>query len=246
MATTFLTGEWRKLVMINYIIDKHILEKYLPKGTEIELFEGKCYISLIGFMFMNTKLKGIPIPFHRNFEEINLRFYVTREENGIKKRGVVFIKEIVPKPAITIIANTLYNEKYETLPMKYQWIEQENSLEIIYQTKRKNWQSFSIQTSKEAFDIAVGSKAEFITEHYWGYNKFNNLKTIEYNVKHPRWKVYETLHYETHFDFNEMYGEEFAFLNTLKADAVFLAEGSEVEIMGLNKLVFKTEQVINL
>ena len=238
MRSVFLTGEWKKLVMINYIIDKHILEKYLPKGTEIDLFEGKCYISLIGFMFMNTKLKGISIPFHKNFEEINLRFYVTREENGIKKRGVVFIKEIVPKTAITVIANTLYNEKYETLPMKYQWIEQENSLEITYQTKRKNWQSFSIKTSKDAFDIAVGSKAEFITEHYWGYNKFNNHKTIEYNVRHPRWKVYQTLDYETQFDFKELYGKEFGFLNTLNADVVFLAEGSEIEIMGLNKILF--------
>ncbi len=238
MATTFLTGAWRKLLMINYIIDKNILEKYLPNGTEIELFEGKCYISLIGFMFMDTKLKGIPIPFHRNFEEINLRFYVTREENGIKKRGVVFIKEIVPKPAITIIANTVYNEKYETLPMKHQWIEHENSLEIIYQTKRKNWQSFSIKTSKDSFDIANGSKAEFITEHYWGYNKFNEQKTIEYNVRHPRWKVYDTLSYETNFDFEEMYGANFSFLNQLKADSVFLAEGSEIEIMGLNKILF--------
>ena len=35
-----------------------------------------CYVSLVGFMFKNTRLLNIPIPFHTDFEEVNLRFYV--------------------------------------------------------------------------------------------------------------------------------------------------------------------------
>ena len=108
---SFLTAEWRKLAIANYIIDKKILEKYVPIGTEIDLWKGNCYVSVVGFMFVNTKLLGIRIPFHTHFEEVNLRFYVKRFVNGKWRRGVVFIKEIVPKPALTFVANTVYDEK---------------------------------------------------------------------------------------------------------------------------------------
>lgn len=116
---SFLKAEWRKLALANYIIDQKLLVKYLPAGTELDLWNGNCYVSLVGFMFVNTKLLGIKIPFHTNFEEVNLRFYVKRFDQGEWKRGVVFIKEIVPKPALTFVANTVYNENYETLPMEH-------------------------------------------------------------------------------------------------------------------------------
>ena len=120
MASKFLTAEWRKLAIANYSVDPKILKPYLPYKTELDLWNGKCYVSLVGFRFVNTKLKGISIPFHRHFEEVNLRFYVRFKDPTGWKRGVAFIKEIVPKPALTFIANTIYREKYITLPMKHQ------------------------------------------------------------------------------------------------------------------------------
>ena len=116
---SFLKAEWRKLAFANYVVNPEILTKYIPYGTELDLWNDKCYVSLIGFMFLNTKLLGIKIPFHTNFEEVNLRFYVKRFDNGSWKRGVVFIKEIVPKSALTFVANSVYNENYETLPMRH-------------------------------------------------------------------------------------------------------------------------------
>jgi uncharacterized protein YqjF (DUF2071 family) len=80
---SFLNAEWRKLAIANYVIDPATLANYLPAGTELDLWEGKYYVSLVGFMFKNTKLLGIKIPFHVNFEEVNLRFYVKRFENGM-------------------------------------------------------------------------------------------------------------------------------------------------------------------
>src|SRR5688572_6732605 len=108
MKKTFLQAEWRKLAMANFSVDKEILKKYLPHKTEIDIWQNTCYVSLVGFMFLNTKLKGFRIPFHSNFEEVNLRFYVRYKENKEWKRGVVFIKEIVPKPALTFVANRVY------------------------------------------------------------------------------------------------------------------------------------------
>ena len=134
---SFLKAEWRKLALANYIIDKKLLDKYLPIGTELDLWKGNCYVSLVGFMFVNTKLLGLKIPFHQNFEEVNLRFYVKRFDNGELKRGVVFIKEIVPKRALTFVANTVYNENYETLPMEHFWSSENNQRTIQYKWKKE-------------------------------------------------------------------------------------------------------------
>jgi uncharacterized protein YqjF (DUF2071 family) len=87
----FLTAEWRKLIMANYKVDASLLEPYLPAKTEIDPWQNECYISLVGFMFTNVKLKGVAVPFHTSFPEINLRFYVRhKSENNDWKRGVVF------------------------------------------------------------------------------------------------------------------------------------------------------------
>src|SRR5690242_7872403 len=128
MNSTFLTAEWRKLAIINYSVDPAILAPYVPYGTELDYWNGKCYVSLVGFRFINTKLKGISIPFHTDFDEINLRFYVRHKASGIWKRGVSFIREIVPKPALALVANTIYREKYVTLPTKHNLIENDGTL----------------------------------------------------------------------------------------------------------------------
>lgn len=230
---SFLTAEWNDLALINYEIDPKILEEYVPKGTEIDLWNGKCYISLIGFMFENVKVLGIKIPFHVNFEEVNLRFYVKRFENGIWKRGVVFIKEIVPKHAITIVANTLYKEHYQTLKMRHSRSKNETSKSFQYEWKKdKKWNSISMTTSKNIIPIVVNSEAEFITEHYFGYTKFNENKTIEYEVTHPRWEQLEVIDYKIDVDFKNVYGKNFSFLQNFKPTSTFLARGSKITIEG--------------
>jgi uncharacterized protein len=227
---SFLTAEWRKLAIANYEIDPKILEKYVPYGTELDLWENKCYVSLIGFMFLKTKLLGIKIPFHQNFEEVNLRFYVKRFEDGAWKRGAVFLKEIVPKYAISWVANTIYNESYQTLPMRHFWSETAENRQIEYFWKKKGWHTFKITAEKQVREIEIGSKTEFITEHYWGYAKINKIKTNEYQVTHPKWTHFEVLDYEINVDFEVIYGKEFAFLNQTKPSSVMLAEGSAITI----------------
>lgn len=233
LKKSFLTAEWNDLALINYEINPKILENYVPKGTELDLCHGKCYISLIGFMFENVKVLGIKIPFHINFEEVNLRFYVKRYENGLWKRGVVFIKEIVPKHAITIVANTLYKEHYQTLKMRNSRTENDTSKAFQYQWKKdKKWNSITMTTNKNAIPIIINSEAEFITEHYFGYTKFNESKTIEYEVTHPRWKQLEVIDYKIDVDFEKIYGKDFKFLQDLKPTSTFLAIGSKISIEG--------------
>jgi uncharacterized protein YqjF (DUF2071 family) len=237
---SFLKAEWNDLAVMNFEINPKILEKYIPIGTELDLWNGKCYLSLIGFMFENVKVLGIKIPFYVNFEEVNLRFYVKRFVDGAWKRGVVFIKEIVPKHAITIVANTLYNEHYQTLKMKHFRTENEISKSFNYQWfKDGNWNSMTVETRKKPIAIELNSEAEFITEHYFGYTKFNETKTIEYEVTHPRWEQLEVLNFNLNVNFENIYGQDFNFLQNLTPNSVFLALGSKITIEGKQTIEVK-------
>ena len=232
MAKPFLTAEWRKLVLANYEVKPKILEKYLPFGTELDFWQNKCYVSLVGFMFLNTKVKGIKVPGHINFEEVNLRFYVKRtDENGEVKRGVVFIKEIVPKPIITFVANKLFKEHYETMPMKHLWEEKENKRivkYVWYTSNREN--AVSVEAQKESKELSPTSKEYFITEHYWGYSQGKGNSSNEYEVKHPSWRIYPVKRAVINVDFGLTYGEKFMFLNDKQPSSVMLAEGSEISV----------------
>lgn len=232
----FLSAEWRKLALANYVVDKEILLKYLPPFTELDDWQGKYYVSLVGFMFINTKLKGYGIPFHTNFEEVNLRFYVKYKKGDVWKRGVVFIKEIVPKPAITFVANTIYKENYQTLPMKHRWVENNNDLTVEYAWKSKNWDIFSVIAHPQREVIKPNSKEEFITEHYWGYTKVASNLTSEYGVEHPRWEVYPIKSYHIEVDFERNYGKDFSFLSKATPHSVMLAEGSLIQVLKGKKI----------
>ena len=232
MASTFLLAEWKNLVMANYIVDPALLQKYLPNKTELDFYEGKCYVSLVGFMFMNTRVLGFKIPFHVNFEEVNLRFYVRYNDNGTWKRGTVFIKEIVPKPAISFIANTVYHEKYETKKMRHETVETEQELCLNYQWKhRENWFTIQASAQKPSRPMVPGSKEEFIAEHYWGYSKYNEKVIYEYNVQHPAWQIYPVNNYLICCRFGLLYGEDFSCLDNTTPASVFVAEGSEVSVL---------------
>jgi hypothetical protein len=225
-----IKAQWKKLVMANYVIDSGLLDQYLPVNTQYDHWNGQCYISLVGFMFRDTQILGMKIPFHTHFEEVNLRFYVKRPYNEGWKRGVVFIKEIVPLPAVTFIANTVYKEHYETMPMKHSWKLSIDQLVVEYQWRKKQWNTLKVISQPTPYSLVEKSAEEFLTEQYWGYTRVNPQLTLEYEVAHPPWSFYKTLDYEIHVDFSSVYGEEFSFLTKQKPDSVFLAEGSKITL----------------
>ncbi|AEE49772.1 YqjF family protein [Haliscomenobacter hydrossis] len=232
MQNPFLTAQWRRLLMLNYAIEPDVLLPYLPAGVELDWWNDTCYVSLVGFRFVDTRVMGMGFPGHRNFPEINLRFYVRYRDPELGwKRGVVFLRELVPVPTITWVANALYRERYKTVPMQYRWEESKDQLEVEYSWKQKGRQHlFSAITSAEALDMPPGGEAEFITEHYWGYARWDAQRTMEYAVEHPRWQTYAVQDVNCAVDFGAAYGAEFAFLNGLAPKSVFLAEGSEIAV----------------
>lgn len=231
MTDTFLSARWENLIMANYAVNPDLLNRYLPKGVELDFYNNKTYVSLVGFMFKQTSLFNIPIPFLGTFEEINLRFYVKRVEGDSIKRGVVFINETVPYKSVAWIANKLYKEHYIAIPTKNE-IEINNlSKSIRYLWKMdKQWNHIAVNTEKENTQMLHGSIDEFIFEHYYGYTKIHNHLSQEYKVNHPRWEVNKVIDYSIHCNFKSMYGNDFAFLIDQQPDSVVFAEGSPVTV----------------
>ena len=237
MASPFLSAEWQHLIMANYIVDPAVLMPYLPNKTELDSYNDKMYISLVGFMFTNTRIMGLKIPWHVNFEEVNLRFYVRYNDKGQLKRGTVFIKEIVPKSAISFIANTIYHENYCTKRMKHSLDIAPGELKAVYQWKHRSyWNAMEVVADDVAVPMPAGSEQAFIAEHYWGYSRYNADTTYEYNVQHPAWEIYPLKKHVINCDFASLYGSGFSFLNGNAPNSVFLCKGSPVSVFKKRKL----------
>jgi uncharacterized protein YqjF (DUF2071 family) len=229
----FLTAKWHDLVMANYEVQPELLQGLVPRGTDLDLHEDKCYVSLVAFKFIDTKVLGIPVPFHTDFEEVNLRFYVKRKSHEELRRGVVFVKEIVPKAAITFVARTIYGEPYETWRMSH--VEKEN--ELTYFWSRKNAANrLHVEIGPSLGVPEEDSHGEFIIEHYWGYTKRRENRTDEYKVEHPKWELFDINYAEIDVNFGKTYGAKFGFLTDTEPDSILLAKGSEISVYKGEKL----------
>jgi hypothetical protein len=233
----FLSAEWRDLVMVNYEVDRALLKDHVPPGTVLDSFEGRTYVSLVGFQFCRTKLFGaLPIPFHSNFDEVNLRFYVRRKEGDEERRGVVFIAEIVPKWAIAKIARVVYGENYIRLPMKHR-IEMNGANKTAEYEWRVDggWSKLYAHASGGPAPAKEGSLEQFITEHYWGYSKQRN-GALEYRVAHVPWNVWRSEAAGFEGDATSLYGLELGKVLQRRPDSAFIADGSYVEVFTGRKI----------
>ena len=213
----FLTARWADLVMANYEVDPALLADRIPLRTGLDLHEGKCFVSLVGFMFEDTRVSGFLVPFHISFEEVNLRFYVSRNAGTEDRRGVVFIKEIVPRAAIAWVARSLYGEPYE----KWEMAHERSNDRVLYSWSNAGVVNrVSVLRGTSLGVPAAGSHGEFTIEHYWGYTKRGPQRTDEYKVEHPKWELFDVSDVEIDVDFGRTYGDEFAFLSGQKPYSV--------------------------
>ncbi len=220
--------------MANYEIEPSLLYQFVPKGTVLDFHDGKCYASLVAFKFLDTKVSGVPIPFHVNFDEVNLRFYVRRETPDETRRGVVFIKEIVPRRAIAFVARAFYGEPYETWKMSHAQTEKELS---YFWSKGSCKNSITVEVGENLGVPEENSQGEFIIEHYWGYTKRGETGTDEYKVEHPKWELYKVNCRDIDVDFGLTYSEKFSFLSDAEPQSILLAKGSEIAVYKGAKLV---------
>ncbi len=213
--------------MANYEVAPEILADRVPKGTLLDFHEGKCFVSLVAFMFLDTRVLGFPVPFHINFEEVNLRFYVKRETETETRRGVVFVKEIVPRFALAFVARTFYGEPYEVWRMSH--AKSENDLSYAW-WKGDCQNQLKVKIGENLGVPDTESHGEFIIEHYWGYTQRGAARCDEYKVEHPKWELFSVDSAKIDVDFGKIYGEKFAFLNNENPYSILLAKGSEISV----------------
>ena len=217
--------------MANYEVDPAILEPLVPRGTELDLWSETCLVSLVGFQFLDTRLLGVPVPFHRNFEEVNLRFYVKRWVGDEVRRGVVFVKEIVPRRALAWVANAVYNEAYVALPMDHEDRMSHSPATLRYRWQHQGrWDHLHVTVEGDPYQADDASEEAFITEHYWGYTAQRDGSTLEYQVEHPRWNVWQAQDQELVCDVAALYGPAFAPFLSGPPRSCFVADGSEVVV----------------
>jgi len=227
---SFLTANWRYLAMLNYVVDPGLINPLVPPGTEIDYENDQTFLSVVGFLFLDARLLGFPIPLHRDFEEVNLRFYVKRKSADTWRRGVVFVRELVPRRAIALVARAFYGERYFALPMKHHIEHVDLRLKIVYSWRRgKKWESLKMSAGGESQSISADSNAEFITEHYWGYTCVR-AGCAEYRVEHPRWKIWNATDFEFNADVASLYGKQFAETLNQPPRSAFIADGSPITI----------------
>ena len=226
----FLTANWRYLSILNFVVDPTIIAPLVPPGTELDYENGDTFVSVVGFLFLDTRLLGLSIPMHRDFEEVNLRFYVRKKSADMWRRGVVFVRELVPRRAIALVARGFYGERYAALPMKHDIEHVDLRLSVEYSWRRGgNWEWLKMSANGEPQSIPAGSHAEFITEHYWGYTCIRG-GCSEYRVEHPRWKVWNADKFELHADVPTLYGDQFTEALSALPCSAFIADGSPIEI----------------
>ena len=232
-ARTFLTAEWRYLAMLTFETEAALLRPFVPRGTELDTHDGRVLLSLVGFRFLSTRILGCRVPFHQDFDEVNLRFYVRREVPGELRRGVTFIREVVPRRLITFVARSAYNEPYVTLRMdsdvprapvagpgriRYAW------------KSSAAWQYLALTAVGEPRLPDHGTEYAFISEHHWGYTRQRDGSTLEYRVEHEPWRLWVGADVAVPGDTVALHGGVFARPLSAEPTSAFLAEGSSVTV----------------
>lgn len=241
LPRTFLTAQWRYLAMLNYAIDPDLLKRRVPPGTELDFFADKTYVSVVGFRFIHTRVLGIPIPLHQDFDEINLRFYVRRRAEDGWRRGVAFVRELVPKPAIAIVARSAFSEPYLSVPMSHDVRDEgqgsDRNVCVKYGWQdRKSSGTIELGAQGDPVPAAGGSLEQFIAEHYWGYGIDRRGRGLEYGVRHDPWRLWNADSATFFGETEATYGRELASVLGRTPDSAFLAEGSAITVTWATQL----------
>lgn len=233
----FLSAEWRNLVNLTYGVPPELIAPHVPAGVDLDVYQGLAPVSFVAFDFINTRVKGIRVPGHVNFPEVNLRYYVSHKG----RRGVAFIREYVPKVCISLIAQRLYNEPYRTISMASDVNKSESGTVFLEHTLTKGGRDHTLKVIAEntLSTPPADSPEHYFKEHDLGFGVNHQGETLYYLVEHPVWQVRPLRSVELNVDFGILYGEKWAVLNDMKPRWSLFAEGSAIKVFspgGLSEL----------
>lgn len=231
MARIFLKAEWRDLIIASYAVEPTLLERRLPPGLELDLFEGQAVCSLVGFRFAGTRVLGVMWPGYVNFPEINLRFYV--REKGGDRRGVVFVRELVKSRFVATVARGLYNEPYSKALISERILRGDETVRVGYEFAIDGGVGrMSVEADSAAFVPPEDSVEHWFKEHQWGYGVTRGGRALRYEVRHPVWACHRVRSWAIDVDWERVYGAEWAGMRGAEPVSVVLAAGSEIAVLG--------------
>jgi len=215
------------LILANYAVPRRLLAPFLPSGVDLDERDGKAWASIVAFSFEDTRVLGVPWPGFRNFPEWNLRFYVRQGS----RRGVCFVREIVPSAWVCFMARAIYNEPYSPAPMAARLREEGRERRVRYDLRWRG-KRYSARVRAENHPVLPepGSAEHFFKEQQWGFGRTRSGRTVVYEVCHPHWDVYPVKSHDLRLDWAALYGDQWGEMQNREPDSVFLARGSRVEV----------------
>lgn len=222
--------------MISFEIDPGLLAPLVPAGTTLDSYHGRTLVTLVGLRFLNLRVAGIPVPGFQDFDQVNFRFYVRRQAGAEIRRGVVFIKEIVPSLSMAFAARLLMNERYVAAPMRHEITGGEQDHVVFEWQLADRWNRLRACRGGPAAVPSPDSLESFVAGRAWGYSRQPDGSTFELSVEHPAWAIARAADASVDCDIAAVFGPQFAAPLTQPPVSAFIAVGSETVIYPLRRL----------
>ncbi|SEH87232.1 hypothetical protein SAMN02927937_01877 [Paenimyroides aquimaris] len=178
--------EWNRALFFHWKVNAADLQELLPENLEIDLFNNEAYVSLVAFTMEKIRPRFLP-PFApvSNFEEINLRTYVIKDDIP----GVYFLNIEAGKIISVAVAKLLSVLPYEHADMY------RNNKDYYQSTFTKKKFSFS---AKYEIGSEITDKTDldgFLTERYCLYVDADK-SLYRYDIHHLPWQLNQLNLYE--------------------------------------------------
>jgi len=101
---------WRRLTFLHWRYPAEVVQARLPRGLEVEAFDGVAWVGLVPFLMDGVRPPGLPaLPWLSRFPETNVRTYV-RGPDG--RTGIWFLSLDAARLAAVAAARATYGLPY--------------------------------------------------------------------------------------------------------------------------------------
>ncbi len=223
----FLRARWSNLLLLTFEVDEALIRKVIPPELEPDRWDGRTHVSLVAFDFLDTRVLGCRVPGYLNFPEINLRTYLRHGE----RRGVLFIRELVPSILVAGVARLLYNEPYRAAKMHSALTHEADGMVAAHRWHWRGREHYLRVRGGAPTELPPSESLEHhFKEHSWGFGRTRSGRLLTYRVEHPVWEVRRVADLDYEVDFGGIYGTTWEGLNRQAPMSVIFAVGSEVAV----------------
>ena len=90
---------------------------------------------------------------------------------------------------------------------------------------------------------AEGGLEQFISEHYWGYSRRRDGRSLEYHVAHEPWRIWRASNAAFEGDGAALYGSDLGGVVARPPRSAFIADGSAVLVYAARRIgLSRTDQ----